>query len=170
MNGRRLKGFTLSEIVISIGILALVIVSVLAVFAKGLNAMKRGDFQAAAARFAESKIAQVELLFVKFPQYDRNVRGDIPDVITGNITEIKGSSPYSHSPVILWHNPPDAIHVEIEGNEDLEGTGYFEFKILIEDYDGPLYNYDIKKVTVTVSCPDPPVQIKISSLIAFGIQ
>ncbi len=160
------KGFTLTEIVIAIGILGFVIISVLAVFTGGLNALKRGDLQAVAARMAESKIAQMELLCIKCPQYDRDVRYEVDDVITGKITKITPAS----GDIVIWHYySPKSTYFEIEGEENFEGGGKFKFKIVVTDFEGPTYDYDIKSVRVTVTCPDPPLEVKTTSIIAFGI-
>ncbi len=164
---RQKKGFTLTEIVIAIGILGFVIISVLAVFTGGLNALKKGDLQAVAARMAESKVAQMELLCVKCPQYNRDVRYEVDDVITGK--NVKITTPASGD-VYIWHYPSDPTYFEIEGEENFEGGGLFKFKIVVTDFEGPTYDYDIKSVRVTVTCPDPPLEVKTTSIIAFGIQ
>lgn len=161
------KGFSLVEMVIGVALMGLLIVSVLAVFSSGVNALKKGNFQAAVTRYTESKVAQVRLLFTKCPQFNRDVEDEIKEVITGKNISI---SPSGYAPVYIWKYPPEATSIIIEGEEDMAGIGFFKFEITIEDYEGPTYNYDIKKVKVKTKSDKPPLEIEMSTLMALGMR
>lgn len=160
-------GFSLIEMVIGVALMGLIIVSVLAVFSGGITTLKKGSFQAAVTRYTESKLAQVRLLFTKCPQFNRDVEDEIPEIITGKITSI---TPSGYYPVIIWEYPPDSIYIQIEGEEDMAGVGFLKYTITIEDYEGPTYDYDIKKVSVKTKSDDPPIEIEMSTLMALGMR
>lgn len=155
------KGFTLSEVIISIAIMGLLIITVLGVFSAGVNAIKKGRYQATAISLLESKISQVKLLFIKYPQADLDIEANLPLSISGNIT--------STGPVILWPSPAGPVNIKIEGYEDLGEMGSFAFTISITDFEGLLYNYEMRKVTVTISRITPPIALTMSTLIGMGI-
>ena len=160
-------GFSLLEMIIGVALMGLIIVSVLAVFSSGINTLKKGNFQAAVTRYTESKIAQVRLLFTKCPQFNRDVEDEIPEIITGHVISI---SPSGYNPVLIWKYPPASTYIQIDGEEDMAGVGFLKFTITIEDYEGPTYDYDIKKVRVTTKSDNPPITIEMSTLMALGMR
>ncbi len=158
----KIRGFTLIETVISIGIMGLIIVSVLSVFVAGLNAIKEKNNESEISSFAVSKIDEMKVIFIKYPDYNYDIATKITSVVSGNITYI------SPSPVILWKDPPDACSdLKIEGNE-----GLYKFEILVHDYyDGTAYNYEMKQITVRVNKDiSPPQKLTVTTLIAIGLQ
>jgi len=158
----KIRGFTLIETVISIGIMGLIIVSVLSVFVAGLNAIKEKSNESEISSFAVSKVNEIKVLFIKYPDYNYDISSKIASVVSGNITYA------SPSPVILWKDPPVACaDLKIEGNE-----GLYKFEILVQDYyDGTSYNYEMKQVTVKVNHDtSPPQKLTVTTLIAIGLQ
>lgn len=68
MRENKLKGFSLAELVIGIAIMGFIIISVLAVFFNGINAIKKGRYQSSAVNMLESKISQTRLILIETPQ------------------------------------------------------------------------------------------------------
>jgi prepilin-type N-terminal cleavage/methylation domain-containing protein len=161
------KGFTLSEMIISVAIMSLVIVSVLSVYFNGITAIKKGKDSSNCVSLAESKISQAKLLFIKYRKFNYDISTKITGTITGNNITI------SPSPAIIWKGDPNAPEpmtpLTIEGLEECNTCQNYKFKIAIEDYNGPANNYEIKLVTVLISRNNPPMEYKVNSLICLNL-
>lgn len=159
MREKKLQGFTLTELVIGIAIMGFVIISVLAVFFNGINAIKKGRYQSSAVNMLESKISQTRLLLLKCPDVKYDVTAKVPTVIKGDITSI------SPAPAIVWNEPNSpSVPVKIEGKDS-----EFNFIVLIDEYEPVKFNYRMKKITVQVSRDSPPVSLTMTTLIGSGI-
>ena len=134
MREKRLKGFSLAELVIGIAIMGFIIISVLAVFFNGINAIKKGRYQSSAVNVLETKISQARLLLLKCPNVKDDVTAKIPTIVKGDITSI------SPSPAIVWNEPnTPSIPVEIEGIDN-----EFNFSILIDEYEPVKFSRKMK--------------------------
>lgn len=135
------KGFSLLEIVIAIALLGLVMVTICTVFARGLQAIKKGQKSSAALYIANKKIDEVVNADLSDP-YDI-----LPKKLCENIAGYDPSSINPSSPDIDWDDTFDTT--VIKGQENV-GEVKYDFEITIKGY-----VKDLKKVIVKLTWVDP---------------
>jgi type II secretory pathway pseudopilin PulG len=167
------KGFSLIETVIAIALVGMVIVTILLVFTRGNDAIKKSRSIIMATTMAEKKISEVRNLMAKYPKY-----GEIIDEteFRESISDMYTIDPNS---IAIWNGieatgtslPMSPDTITITGTENT-GLGIYEFEIIIIDYTEPVEGLqpDIKDVSVEITWTDPPStllkKLKMKTLIA----
>jgi len=152
MSGK-IRGFTLIETVMALAIMGLIIVSVLGVFVKGNQAIKKSQHQTTGITIAQKKLSETKSLLSLYPMADDNIKAYISSSITGDINDIQPAGA-----VIVWPSSSPIVPVTIKGTEVLSINDKYDFEIYIEDYVSTITHTsmkDLKQVTVKVDWLDP---------------
>ena len=145
------RGFSLPELLISVGLLCVVIITICGVFMHGLDAIKKGKYRAAALHIANQKFSELNSI-------DWNDKNGLPtakllDPPTGYIEGYISAEPDSIS-YIPW----DVLTVpeyKITGQESMAGVDY-NFTIIIRSY-----RENLKQIIVTVYWQENNVERKV---------
>ena len=129
------KGFSLLEIVIATALLGLVLVTIGSVFAKGLEAIKKGQKNAVALNIARKKIEEVINIDYSDPDYllTQKLMASVEGYSTCSITP-------SGSTNLRWNDNIDVLSLS---GEEVVGEVIYTFDIKIEGY-----RPGLKKVSV----------------------
>ena len=134
------KALTLTEIVVAVALLGLVMVSLSGVFVRGLYAIKKGKYRAAAIHIGNQKYAELKSIDWGNPLGIPTERLDEPDcIIEGHTISI----PNKNGDYIPWDITADPY--EIYGLQEMADIEY-DFYIKVDSYDR-----NLKKIMVTVS-------------------
>jgi prepilin-type N-terminal cleavage/methylation domain-containing protein len=136
------KGFTLAEVVLSVGIMGVIILLISSVFISGLYNIKKSKYKIAALNIADKKLTELKNLPLcdnTIPVSDINSSIYGTDFVTGALTW--GSS------------SPD---ITVQGNENINNIPY-RYTIKISEYNDnpPDDPNNIKKVNIEVKWKDP---------------
>jgi len=139
----RINGFSLLEMVIATALLGLVLVTIGSVFAKGLEALKKGQKNGVALHITQKKIEEVINIDLADPDFILREK-----LLTSveNYDPAKVSITPSGSTDLSWNDTFDTLTVE--GTEEVGGNSY-DFNIKIEGY-----RPGLKKVSVTLKWVD----------------
>ncbi len=137
-------GMTLTEIIISVALLGMVIITLSGVFVRGLYAIKKGKYRASAIHIGNQKYAELKSLDWTNPLGLPADKLNAPDcVIEGHTLSV----PHNNDDYIPWDITADPY--EIYGLQEMSGIRY-DYYIILESQDK-----DLKKVQVKVSWEEP---------------
>lgn len=145
------KGFTLAEIVISVGLLGVIIVIIAGVFVHGLHAIRKSRYRVVAMNIADKKCSELRELFLK----------NVPVILREEIKmNIDGTDSVSED--FYWGLGSELV--TIDGNETVDNLTY-RFSINIDE-EGTVDSLKTVNVTVTWKEVDGDHKVFISTCLS----
>ena len=141
---RKKNGFTLAELMVSLGLAGIILVVLCGVFVYGMSGIKKGKLRTTALELADRKIAEVQNLMRSL---DGNyIKGsDLSSIISDHSNLlVNGSSVDPDIEYNIWD--PNGCKVEAEGTVSVRGTADYIYLFRLEDYDR-----NLKKIRVEVT-------------------
>ncbi len=138
------NGFTLAELMVSLGLAGIILVVLCGVFVYGLSGIKKGKLRTTALELADRKIAEAQNLIRSL---DGNyIKGSDLSSIISNQSKllVNGTSPDRDMEYNIWDS--GGCTVEAEGTVPIKGTGDYTYLFRLEDYDR-----NLKKIRVEVT-------------------
>ena len=138
------NGFTLAELMVSLGLAGIILVVLCGVFVYGLSGIKKGKLRITALELADRKIAEAQNLVRSL---DGNyIKGSDLASIISNQSEllVNGSPVEPDMEYNIWDS--GGCIVETHGTVPIKGTGDYTYLFRLEDYDR-----NLKKIRVEVT-------------------
>jgi len=156
------NGFTLAELMVSLGLAGIILVVLCGVFVCGLSGIKKGKLRTTALELADRKISEAQNLMRSL---DGNyIKGSELSSIISNQTSllVNGTSVDPDMEYNIWDLT--GCTVEAQGNVMVKGTADYSYLFILHDYDR-----NLKKIRVEVTWKEEktgPKKIFLESIVS----